>query len=514
MNELSDELLLAVFRHLTPKDLLRLSRVNKRWARVSGDAQLWPCIDLSSNGASQFDANCDPNRVLDTLARRRIDPTRIESLDLSRSSVSLEGIETIMNHYVNVETLSLSWCRNRLSDVSQGVTWTLRRLRVLHLAGCASFSDDDAETIADCCRELIELDLSYCDQKFTDLGLGHVAGKCLLLEQLSLHSCARLTDKGVTEVGLHLTRLTHLNLNSLEFVSDRCIATVAQNNPRLQSIHLDFSENVTDVGVIPLATNCTQLREMHLRLCFALSDRSLTSIAHHCPLLEVLVLFGSDGVTDVGVELVARHCSRLRLLEVSASRSVTDRSLLCISECLPCVEHLRFRQCHRITHVGVLAIVEKCSALITFLVQECSSIGKGLHHAEIVPGDSVVANVSSGLQLLHLSGCQYLNDFCVSSIARRCPNLLELDVSLCSMLSDDGIAAVSKHCSRLITLKLHWCVCLTDKILYSLGKNCQELRLLTLGSCDSISDAAVNQLKITLTKCTVSGIRRCRKGAE
>ncbi|XP_062508380.1 F-box/LRR-repeat protein 2-like [Corticium candelabrum] len=502
-NHLSDELLLHVFVYLDQCNLLRIARVCRRWMRICYDAQFWMHIDFFATFP-----HCDINLALQHLATR-LDAARVRSLDLTRCSVSLHGVDVIMQRFCNIDELSLSWCKNRLADERQGVVWTVQYLTTLVLAGCTYLRDEDAVVIATCCRQLRHLDLSYCDQKLTDGGVIYFAENCHHLEYLSLNSCTRLTGSGVSAFGASCSKLQYFNVNSIERLTDQSLVEVVSQNPNLESLHLDFTEHVSDVSIVAIANSCNKMKDLHLFLCFDISDAGLEALAHGCRDLQYIGLFGSDGVTDSGVQSIANGCRHLDHLEISANRSISDDALICVSQCLPHVKHLRFRQCNKITHRGVLKILEHCTKLLTLLLQECPSIGKGMNPRvdyDIFNTDNY-KKLPSSLAMLDLSICQSLSDRCLWLISRLCPSLQELDVSICGLLTDSAVLGISQHCCELVSLKLHWCVLLTDESLDHVAR-CSKLRRLTVGCCDEITDAAVDRLRRRLSACTISGMRR------
>ena len=504
MDQLSDEVLFHVFSYLNQRQLLAVARVARQWMRICYDSLFWLHIDFSTTFPDS-----DANTVLDHIASR-VDTTRVRSLDLTRCSISLHGVDVIMEHFCNIDDLSLSWCRNRLADPSQGVVWTLHSLTTLVLAGCSYLSDEDAAVVSSCCTQLRHLDLAYCDQKLTDKGVTYFAENCCHLEFLSLDSCTLLTGTGVAAFGVFCTKLQYLNVNSIENLSDQSFIRVVSKNPNLECLHLDFTEHITDASVVSIAKSCVKLRELHLFLCFGVSDVGLSALAKSCNDLQYIGLFGSDGVTDVGSWSIANGCRHLNHLEISANRYITDESLMCVAQCLPQVKHLRFRQCSRITHKGVLTVLENCTKLVTFLIQECQSIGRGMDPRvddSILAIEDVIKPTSS-LLMLNLSMCQHLSDHCLWLISLMSPSLCELDVSMCSLLTDTAVLGIAQHCPKLVSLKLHWCVLLTDDTLRYLAHYCSELRHLTVGSCDEISNSAVNQFRQQVPSCTVSGLRR------
>ncbi|XP_028671392.1 F-box/LRR-repeat protein 19-like [Erpetoichthys calabaricus] len=233
---------LAVFQHLSHKELCVCMRVCRTWSRWCCDKRLWTKIDLSR--------------------RKSITPPMLSGI-IRRQPVTLDL------GWTNISKKQLMWLINRL----QG-------LKELILSGC-TWSSVSALCSSSCpCLKL--LDLRYVE----DIKESHL--RELLAPPVDSrpgHIDSRGRFQNVTEVRLagldvmdssvrllvrHMPHLTKLDLSHCGHVSDQAINLLtAANSPlreTLTEINLSGCGRLTD-QCLPLFKRCSNLIRLDLRSC-------------------------------------------------------------------------------------------------------------------------------------------------------------------------------------------------------------------------------------------------------
>uniref|UniRef100_A0A8C9T6V8 Lysine-specific demethylase 2B n=1 Tax=Scleropages formosus TaxID=113540 RepID=A0A8C9T6V8_SCLFO len=215
------EVWMAVFRHLSHKELCVCMRVCKTWNRWCCDKRLWTRIDL--------------NRC------KSITPLMLSGI-IRRQPVSLDL------SWTNISKKQLSWLINRLPG-----------LRVLHLSGCSWVAVSALCTSS--CPLLRTLDVQWVE------GLKDPQMRDLLSPP---------TDN---RPGSSLRNVVDLRLAGLD-ITDASLRLVIRHMPLLSRLDLSYCNHITDqsVNILTAAGTPTRdsLTEINLSVCNRVTDQSLT----------------------------------------------------------------------------------------------------------------------------------------------------------------------------------------------------------------------------------------------
>ncbi|KAM4808358.1 S-phase kinase-associated protein 2-like [Rhinophrynus dorsalis] len=170
-NELPDELLLSIFSYLHLTDLLKVSRVCKRWHRLSTDESLWQNLDLTgkhlsdgvigkvlSLGVVVF--RC-PRSCIGEPLFKNTRPLRLQHVDLSNCTISVDALQSILSRCHRLQNLSLEGL-TLSDDIIRSIAQNTDLVR-LNLGGCSGFSHESLKEMLTSCSSLDELNLSWCD---------------------------------------------------------------------------------------------------------------------------------------------------------------------------------------------------------------------------------------------------------------------------------------------------------------------------------------------------------------
>ncbi|KAK2975927.1 hypothetical protein RJ640_007405 [Escallonia rubra] len=195
--------------------------------------------------------------------------------------------------------LSLSWCKNNMNDLVLSLAPKFTKLRVLVLRQDKPQLEDNAvETVANCCHDLQDLDLSK-SFKLSDRSLYALAHGCPNLTKLNISGCSAFSDTALEYLSNFCRKLKVLNLcGCVKAASDRALKAIGYNCNQLQSVILGWCENVGDVGIMSLAYGCPDLRVLDLCGCVLITDDSVIALANNCRHLRSLGLYYCQNITD------------------------------------------------------------------------------------------------------------------------------------------------------------------------------------------------------------------------
>ncbi|KAG8456712.1 hypothetical protein GDO86_002479 [Hymenochirus boettgeri] len=222
---LPDELLLGIFSYLHLSDLLRVSRVCKRWHRLSCDESLWHSLDLTgkhiadgvigrvlSYGVVAF--RC-PRSCVGEPSFTKMKLLRLQHLDLSNSTISFDAVQSIIYGCHKLQNLSLEGLA--LSD-------DIMRLDELNLSWC-DFTADHVKCAAEHFPSSItQLNFSGYRQNMEISDVKSLVERCPNLTDLDLSDSVMLTAD-CFPLFYQLTRLQHLGLSRCYQI---CPATVLE----------------------------------------------------------------------------------------------------------------------------------------------------------------------------------------------------------------------------------------------------------------------------------------------
>jgi hypothetical protein len=280
-----------------------------------------------------------------------------------------------------------------------------------------------------------------------------------------------------------LTKLTHLSLTEVA-ISRVQLATILTHCTQLEGLDL-WSNNT----VIPAEVALPTLRSL-MTYSDCLSDEVLITIGQRCAKLETLHMFKPSRwtadphrITEVGVRAVLQGCPLLRDTDVEEAGGISSELRLELTR-RRCFTDLRLDRWKDLTEDLALEIL-KVSPSLTNL--NCKSLAE-LTDAVLV----VCAQHCPLLESITLEDCTWMtNDGVRALVSCLGSKLREVRLGSHIQLSDDAVLAVAQHCPRLEQVS---CPRLTlNTTVVKLAKACPRLTHVYL--CDTkVSDVGLTAL--------------------
>ncbi|KAM7507818.1 hypothetical protein LguiA_018271 [Lonicera macranthoides] len=254
--------------------------------------------------------------------------------------------------------LSLSWCKNNMNNLVLSLAPKFTKLQVLVLRqDKPQLQDNAVETIANCCHDLLDLDLSK-SFKLSDRSLYALAHGCPNLTKLNISGCSAFSDTALAYLTGFCRKLKILNLcGCVKAASDEALKAIGYNCNQLQSLNLGWCEKVGDVGVMSLAYGCPDLRALDLCGCLLITDESVIALANNCLHLRSLGLYYCQNITDRAMYSLAhsRVKNKQEMWESVKNRYKEEEGLM----------NLNISQCTALTPPAVQALCDSFPALHT-----------------------------------------------------------------------------------------------------------------------------------------------------
>nr|DAD39865.1 TPA_asm: hypothetical protein HUJ06_014188 [Nelumbo nucifera] len=208
---------------------------------------------------------------------------RIVSLVDDRTAIIASGVCTGWRDAIclGLTHLCLSWCKDNMNNLVLSVAPKFTKLQTLTLRQNKPQLEDSAvETIANCCHDLKDLDLSK-SFKLSDRSLYALAHGCPNLTKLNISGCSAFSDSALVYLTGFCRNLKYLNLcGCVRAATDRALQAIAYNCSQLQCLNLGWCEGVTDAGVTSLAYGCPDLRALDLCGCVLITGISYVEICY------------------------------------------------------------------------------------------------------------------------------------------------------------------------------------------------------------------------------------------
>ena len=340
------EIRMQILQYLTPKQVVRCSRVSKSWHAMCFDGQLWSDLDTS-----KFYRNISADALINIITSAG---PFVKDLNL-RGCVQLRerwNKNGFLEACQNLENFSLEGCRIDRSSIH---TFLLSNTRLVHvnLSGLAGATNAAMKIIATNCPRVEVLNISWCNNidhrgllkvvqgcpKLRDLRAGEVRGwddielmtelfERNTLERLVLMNCDSLNDES-------LAALIEGVDQEIDVLSDRPIVPPR----RLKHLDLTRCRTITDVGAKTLVGNVPFLEGLQLSKCGGLTDDTLTALL---PTLPVLTHFDMEELDMLSNEVL---------------------KTLAEAPCAAHLKHLCISYCENLGDTGMLPVLKACTSL-------------------------------------------------------------------------------------------------------------------------------------------------------
>ncbi|XP_057532307.1 F-box protein At5g51380-like [Amaranthus tricolor] len=260
--------------------------------------------------------------------------------------------------------------------------------------------DEGLKLISNGCPNLSKLVLVNASEE----GLGFLAEKCLILQELEIHCCEDISLKAISGFK---------NLQILKLVG--CVDGL-------------YDSVITDIGLTLVAQGCKRLVKLELNGCEGSYD-GIKAIGQCCQMLEELTLSGLK--MEGGWLSALSYCSNLKTLKLQSFENIDtcpgpDEHL---GSC-PTLEELYLEQCQVRDKESTKALFLVCESVREISFLDCWGFEDDLFRFA-----AICRNVKS----LSLEGCSLLTIVGFDSVVHSWKDLQTLKVVSCNGIKDSEI---------------------------------------------------------------------------
>lgn len=342
------EIKIHVLSFLSPKELVRASRVSKDFYSMCFDGQLWTSFD-----ASEFYKDIPAESVAKIITTAG---PFVKDLNL-RGCVQVEHYkraEALVKACRNLINATLEGCRNFQRTTLHNLLRTNEKLTTLNLTGLTAVTNATCKIVAQSCPQLEMLNVSWC--KHMDArGVKTVVEGCPRLKDLRAGEIKGFESSEVANTLYKTNNLERLVLAGCDDLTDNALQIMVRGfDPEIDVL--------TDRPMVPPR----KLRHLDLSRCNRLSSNGVKALGYLVPDLEGLQLSGITSITDAALEPIFASTPRLTHLELEDLAELTNSLLLEHLAKAPCasnLEHLSISYCENLGDTGMLPVFRNCTKL-------------------------------------------------------------------------------------------------------------------------------------------------------
>ncbi|KAK8035996.1 hypothetical protein PG991_002069 [Apiospora marii] len=343
-----DEIRVQILSYLEPKELVRISILNKEFHSYCFDGQLWTNFD-----ASEFYQDIPAESLAKIITAAG---PFIKDLNL-RGCVQVEHerkTEVVVKACQNLINATLEGCRNLPGATLHSLIKTNQRLTNLNLTGLPAVSNSTCKIVSQHCPQLETFNVSWC-KSMDAKGIRMVVLGCPKLRDLRAGEIRGFDNLEVAKAIFETNNLERLVLSGCTELNDEALRTM------LHGIRPSV-DILTDRPIVP----ARKLRHLDLSRCKSLTNHGVEALAHLLPELEGLRLSGCSAITDSALEPIVASTPHLTHLELEDLTDLTNGFLsrhLAKAPCAPKLEHLSVGYCENISDTGMIPVIKNCTSL-------------------------------------------------------------------------------------------------------------------------------------------------------
>ncbi|XP_033107249.1 F-box/LRR-repeat protein 4-like [Anneissia japonica] len=253
------------------------------------------------------------------------------------------------------------------------------------------------------------------------------------------------------------------------------------------------------------SSRCRQLKKLSLAWCGSygmLTPETFDRFIERCGRnMECLQLSCCSFLNDDNVQTIAETCTQLKELNFQSCTQLNGRSFGCLSS----LHSLQRLNLYRTS----LTDNQACFLFKNFPDLEHLNLGSvsGIQHFDVVMGS--LGHYCKKLKSLDLWRAKTLTKIGLGSLAKGCPQLLELDIGWC--LDVSGIDILVEKCKNLKKLFLTSNRTIGDNDLEAIAVNCADLEQLDLLGMRYISPSSLERVLIKCQKMVFVDISFCEQ---
>ncbi|RKF63905.1 F-box/LRR-repeat protein 2 [Erysiphe neolycopersici] len=346
--EIPHEIALGIFFYLSPKELVRVSIVNRRFHNLCYDGQLWMSFD-----ASKFYKEISAESLMKILVSAG---SFVKTLNL-RGCIQVEHYkraEAVAKACNNLINITLEGCRNFQHSTLHSLLMRNIKLVNLNLTGLVAVTNGTCKIIVQTCPRLESLDISGCI-RMDARGIRMLVQGCKKLKDLRTREIRGIDCIELAQDIFETNVLERLVFSGCTDLTDQALRTMMHGkDPEIDIL--------TNLPLVPMR----KLRYLDISRCHRITDFGIKSLAHLTFDLQGLLLSGCSRIGNEGLKDVVTstpHLTHLDLEELSNLTNDFFKEVLAKAPCALTLKHLSISCCDQVGDPGMVPIFRSCTNL-------------------------------------------------------------------------------------------------------------------------------------------------------
>ncbi|ORX92118.1 RNI-like protein [Basidiobolus meristosporus CBS 931.73] len=246
----------------------------------------------------------------------------LTSLDVSHcQNISRPTLECIFGTGRKFESLQLEYCGATHSVVQKIATYS-GRLKHLNLNNVYILTDSTIIELAH--RSSALTHLGVASSSISDSGILALAQNCRKLKSVDISYCGAVTDQSILALATQCPELEHLSMGYCDKISDVGVITLANCLPYIRSIDITFCGQISDVSVKALLGKCLRLESLKMGYCVHVTKEAIHSIPEGLVTLRHLNVSGMQDLRDDDIRTIMKKHPRLKNLGLKGCMDISD----------------------------------------------------------------------------------------------------------------------------------------------------------------------------------------------
>ncbi|KAI6246184.1 F-box/LRR-repeat protein 2 [Erysiphe necator] len=346
--EIPPEIAIGIFMYLTPKELVRVSIVSRRFYNFCYDGQLWTSFD-----ASNFYKDIPAESLAKILVAAG---PFVKDLNL-RGCIQVEHhqrAEAVVKACNNLVNTTLEGCRNFQRLTLHCLLIGNTKLVNLNLTGLTAVTNGTCKIIAQSCPCLESIDLSGCT-RMDARGLRIVVQGCKKLKDIRAREIKGFGCIELAQDIFETNVLERIVFSGCTDFTDHALRTMMHGkDPEIDIL--------TNLPLVPMR----KLRYLDISRCYRITNFGIKAMAHLACNLQGLLISGCSRIGNDGLKDVVTSTPQLTLLDLEEVSNLTNdffKDTLAKASCVLALKHLSISCCDQVDDNGILPIFRACKNL-------------------------------------------------------------------------------------------------------------------------------------------------------
>jgi len=332
---LSNEMVLFILRHLSLKDLAKVSLINKEFRDFSRDDSLWTELTLDYEDIKQNAESC--RKLVERckkLANLKISNDSRNWLPLNIMTVVIRAKESLRS--LEVHLSMTTWSPAAMAKLGQMKNLTSLTLEV-NTDAKQVYSYEGAKILEEIAKldklEVLNLGISHSELDRMDHWIQSRINSLPIMKSvfqslkklkiLKMYVPASDFDETlVTTLATNNPDLTGLRFMNYPSLSEESVDLLASSCPGLQELNICFRDGASEIN--KLSSSFPNLKHLFV-MCFGSDDEQLIKFGEKFRRLERLEFIDNvaSAITDSGVERIVGTAKNLKYLRLDWAPKVT-----------------------------------------------------------------------------------------------------------------------------------------------------------------------------------------------